>query len=762
MKRLPLKLVAALAVSLLLPQMMTAGVVNYTATYDLAKITIGIESLGGVAYNTVNYPGLYNSGEPGAPSLPIDYINFSVPYNAANFKVTSVLRDNAIVNTGNYMVLPCQQSWHANSITLPSNTIYSSNTYYPASNVWVVDSGFLAGENHIVTVAVMPVSFLHHETGDIMLNQLRETHAIDISLSYETSNSPTLEAIVKRDTVLRNKGYKLAQRMVVNPDDVLGFGVPTNAQTYNSPYLQPDGLQSERYDYIVVTVPNLLHSMRRLVAFNRQKGYSVKLVTVNDAVTDPLAGQGDVPEGYGTPYLTYIDDAGKLRQYLREHYYNYGTQYVLLAGSQVPFRNKFGGASDMYYSDLSYDWQSMFDFKGELSVGRLLGTDANVFDNYTDKLFRYELNPGNGSVSYVNNCMILEDYDHETCFSGGFVNNADTLVSAAMIEDIITGNDVINLINNNHYGIVGSFNNGTPSYINLDDENGDVTAHYIWAVDTVKVPSSIMDGEYGNGLNNLQNKDYPIIWCSESGNTIPYCAVNGYEVDLNFGMSFTMGKDYGGPAYMGLSKNVDSFPFSLGMFSSNLLGSLRQSSSTIGEIYLDEKSRYHGNTWEERIACHNLLGDPAIEVWNDTPSQFSNVSVVRGNTTITVSGITSYPVKVAYCNNDGVTGTVEATTSSAIINDVSPNSTVMLCKRNYIPYIAPLVIQNTTLNQSQYVIASDVTMGKTVDSNRTSGQVTITGDIEYEIEHTGEVRFCGGFKVEKGTRFSVKPSTYNK
>ena len=91
-----------------------------------------------------------------------------------------------------------------------------------------------------------------------------------------------------------------------------------------------------------------------------------------------------------------------------------------------------------------------------------------------------------------------------------------------------------------------------------------------------------------------------------------------------------------------------------------------------------------------------------------------------------------------------------------------PNSTVMLYKRNCIPYIAPLVLQNTTINKSQYVIASDIIAGKSVDNNRTNGQVTVTGEIEYEVEHTGEVRLCGGFKVDRGVKFSIKPSNYNK
>ena len=93
-------------------------------------------------------------------------------------------------------------------------------------------------------------------------------------------------------------------------------------------------------------------------------------------------------------------------------------------------------------------------------------------------------------------------------------------------------------------------------------------------------------------------------------------------------------------------------------------------------------------------------------------------------------------------------------------NYALPNSTVMLYKHNYIPFIAPLMLQNVTLNRSQYVIATDVTAGNSIDSIRTPGDVTIPDGMEYEIEATGIVRLEDGFKVEKGATFAVYPSSF--
>ena len=99
--------------------------------------------------------------------------------------------------------------------------------------------------------------------------------------------------------------------------------------------------------------------------------------------------------------------------------------------------------------------------------------------------------------------------------------------------------------------------------------------------------------------------------------------------------------------------------------------------------------------------------------------------------------------------------------SIVIINQISPNSTIMLYKHNYLPYILPLVLQNVELDKSQYVFASDVVAGNSVDidNGRTSGNVTVISGTELEIEATGTVTLQGGFIVQQGATFAVYPSS---
>lgn len=65
-----------------------------------------------------------------------------------------------------------------------------------------------------------------------------------------------------------------------------------------------------------------------------------------------------------------------------------------------------------------------------------------------------------------------------------------------------------------------------------------------------------------------------------------------------------------------------------------------------------------------------------------------------------------------------------------------------------------------SIGKNQYVIASDVAAGSSIDSVREKGEVTVKSGIEYEIEATGTVSLQDGFKVEKGATFAVYPSSF--
>lgn len=776
MRKIRFKPVAAIAAALA-PLMAAAGVINYTATYDNSPI-IGSKSLGGATYTTVAYHNLNNLGQPGTPSLPVDFIRFSVPYNASHFSITATpVYGDAMGLT--YPVYPIQQ-YSMGSITVPDNTIYQTGNIYPSQLAWVVEESMVAGENHVVTVAVIPMTY-QFPNGAGTSDSLRLAQTINLSLDYELSSTPEFHPIIRKDTTLRNKGFDRTREKVVNPQDVRANAAPLT----NTPIISYDPHDPQESDtitnpetYLIITTEDLLSSMRRIAAYKRQKGIRVKIVTVDDAVNDPAAGDGDYFP-WGDLPTTYTDDAGKLRNYLRSQYYDKGTDYVLLAGTEVPYRERFGGQADMYFSDLNACWMYSIhaerEKEGELFVGRLLGTESQQIDDYTNKLFRYELNPGNGNGSYLQRALFTEAdrFKDYTMFMKESMVNA--IPDTATIHEIPDGNyptgcDILDSIATNQYGFICMYNPGNPSYMNVYGEDIYGRSNYIWALSGVKDVPGIVDLESNNGLNNMSNKDYPAIGYCPINNTMSYDCYSNHDPDINFGESFTMGRNYGGPVYIGMTApseinnfgNISYYDFDL--FSDILGSAITDGDKSLGEAFIEAKSNIQTlfNGWREMASCLNYLGDPGVDMWTGLPQQYSNIIVTRADNGITVSGVPVNSTVVSYCSNDGKTGLVNAASSSVTLSGVSPNSTIMLYKHNYIPYIAPLVIQNTTLDKSQYVIASDVTAGKSVDSGRTNGQVTVTGDIEYEIEHTGEVRFEGGFRVDKGVKFAVRPSIYDK
>ena len=739
----------------------SAGTITHTVTYDPASMTTGTDTLGGVTYTTVHYEGLYNDGIPGMPSLPVDYIRFSVPWNATDFTVEALPMNDVSTNVG-YPVYPCQQHTTPPTLTLPDSAAYYSGTGYPSQKALVVSEGILAGENRIVTVAVLPVTYRHTGTGQSATDVLTVPQAVSVTLGFDLGNNPVLYPVNRRDTVLRNKDYGRVRELVVNPDDVRSNSLSQSSgdhQLLRGYYPEVPDVVENPLTYLIVATPESLKPMRRLAALRRQKGMNVKIVTLSEAVTDPLAGQGDLIDEDGIPTLIYTDDAGKLRQYIRMHYYYGGTQYVLLAGTGVPDR-----AGDWYYSGMDMDWMTYIDYYGELNVGRLLGTQKEQFDNYTDKLLRYELNPGNGDYSYLKKAIATEGVCYpgdgrSGCLSPTFTTITQVFPVPGEIE--VYGCDVIDSINTNHYGLMTSFNDAYPTGINLYADDDDLECHYIWAIDSVKVAPGVNDNETGNGLNLMDNKDYPMVYLSFFGQTIPYSNPSGFGSCINYGESFTTGKDYGGPAYLGMTQDLSVNDLSAPLaqsFQTELTGQ----HTVLGQALVKAKSSLQPNNtnYESVMTASNLLGDPALDFWTDLPQSSSAITVSRTDNSMTVTGLPTGVITVAYHSNDGETGLKVTSASTITLNDVSPNSTVMVYRHNFIPFIAPLVLQNTDLENSQYVIADDVMIGYDVDSGRTSGNVSVKNGADYEIEASGDVTIPSGFEVELGASFSVYRSTF--
>ena len=779
MKKIPLFPLLMWLMLLSVPFYLCAESISYTAIYNQVP-QIGTDTLGGVTYSTVNYGNLFNNGAPGAPSLPVDYIKFSVPYNATNFSV-NVSVGNSLFALYNlqFMLYPCQSPVCTNDtsnvvISLPDSAIYNSGNFYPTQKAWVVDEGFLAGENHVVTVAVMPFAYKHSSSND----KLKIYNQITVTLNYDLGNTPSISPIVSVNENARNDGFKLTESIVVNPNDVSSFAPNSSTvDTLFRPYHVPNiNGPLTKYPYLIVTTSQLSHSLRRLVALKKQKGINVKLVTVDEIMSDPYAQYGDVVTVNGVPIVTYTDNPGIIRQYLKMAYWYNQSRYLLLAGTDVPYRKYpiFIGdvPTDMYYSDLTGNWMTgNMDKYPEYNVGRLLAKTKEQITNYTDKLFRYELNPGNGDYTYLRRALYTEAVNmiDDSRKVGKYMNSIcpdSTIIQERPHQRYPKACDIIDSINTNKYGFLSTFNHGFPSCIvTYGVGNGGVAysghMYRLWAIDSYKTADSgYSDLETENGLNNINNKEYPCVLYSISCETMPYDLINPLYTDMpmNVGESFTTGKDYGGPAYIGNTRkglnpclrDMETF------FAQRILRGYYK----LGEAEALSKCDY-SDAYDLYLAVvHNLLGDPTLEMWTDIPQQYTNIEIIRTDNSFTVSGLTQDSTIIAVYSNDNQIRTDTVSNSTVTINGISANSSIMLYKHNCIPYIIPLSLQNATLNHSQYVIASDVIAGNSIDSNRTSGDVIIPQGVEYEIEASGKVTIEDGFKVEKGATFAVYPACF--
>ncbi len=226
---------------------------------------------------------------------------------------------------------------------------------------------------------------------------------------------------------------------------------------------------------------------------------------------------------------------------------------------------------------------------------------------------------------------------------------------------------------------------------------------------------------------------------------------------VSVGESFITGKDYGGPVYIGYTRSIDNL--SIERILNKFTIRLNKGQFKLGIADAFSLSDAQSFSFEESLA-HEYLGDPEIELWTNEPQRFSNIAVTHSNSSITITGIAEDSIIVAYCSNKGVIQKKIASPSSVIISTLDHSGTIMVYKHNYLPYISPLFLQKVELNNSQYVIATDVTAGNLVDNNRTPGDVIVKNGVEYEIEASGTVTLNGGFIVEKGATFAVYPASY--
>ncbi len=766
---------------------------THTVTFDRNLLSIDTTVVDSVSYLKLKYLDLWGEGSIGSPELPVHYLRFSVPYNATDFTVT-ITEQNAVTEQYSLPVYPVQPPIPTDlnageqPFVAPDSAIYGSNQYCPVTPVQVANEGFLDGDNHIVTIAVWPISYAP-ANGEILFR-----NSVTVRLDYTLRNgntapasapAPTFRAITRRNVQRVHRwGREQTKLMVVNPSQVDAFA-PISIARAAVPLNEATVLPS--YEYTVVTNRELAPAFDRLLGWKRQKGLSAGVVCIEDILACPDF-QGDT--------LSHIyDSAGKLRAYL-EHAYKLGSlQYALLAGDYTVLPIRYGCLSsysssstvsndskiptDIYFSDFNGNWnkdgdahygeqtQDKVDFYPEIFVGRLLCTTRQEIANYTEKLLRYERNPGNGDYSYLKKAFYCQSDQMQNGNEAEKIKNTwgtvfyqDTVIEefpSYDTESVIspTGAEVIQEMNN-RYGFFSWHGHGAPAGITVRSRGVNVWDNYaIVPFDGVLDIDSIhffyMNVENGHGLDNLTNQDYPAIAYSIACTVTPFDIYGNYNIPYNIGSSFTVAGLYGGPAFLGNTRNgLVSYS---ALLEERFVEQIKSTSCQIGVAEALSKATFSNRRCK---LTHHLIGCPEFSMWTDIPSVYSDISVTRTDHSITVSGAGIAGSKVAITSGVNQQPEVkEATSTNITFANASPNSIVTVYKNNAIPYVAPLYLQNDTLDASQYFQVNDIHIGKAVDTNRTEGNVVIeSGTLTFESN--GDVWIGDGLIIKEGATLIIK------
>ena len=804
-----------------LAPMSAMGQVSHSCTFTLSDWSRQVESFPGYELSAYSYTGLYSSTHPGQPMLPSRRVTLAVPYNATAFTVT-VTDSTAIDTLETFTLKPMPQPRNRDESAgeddpVFDQTIYSTNAFFPASPVIFGGEGYYMGEHHQLTLEVFPMRY------NPVTHQLRRYTNLSFTVSWTTSAAQAAHAIIRNDPYARTVARSEAQSMVANPNQVAQFAPPVMVPLHSplpGDVAGPEepGYGGELYtnmtNYTIITTDSLKHALRKLVALKRQKGYSVTVKTVDQIANDPSLATGDcVPLGDSCTYIS--DTAGKMRQWLRNSFQNNNTQYALMAGKDVPFRysrwennGKTDIPTDWYFCDVNTNWNidgddnygenvlykrelqpglcndSIFDMNPDIYVGRLMFESRDDVENYTQKLLRYELNPGNLNTSYLGRALESSNGNIANTLGIRYARYmqaklADNFSEADLHyipKNSLTPNahDLIQQINNIHYGFLNIEGHGMPNYIhtnrftNFPNANNNLDEPVTYFGNLYGYNSETISSIDGS-LEQLANRQFPSVMYAIACTTTPFDKgaseqdddQSNYYAGRNMGQSFTLGKSYGGAAYIGYTR-----PCSIGNEESGspLLAqkffSLIDTCEHIGKTEAISKQAFTTYIDADALA-NNLMGDPEFTLHHTALTSFNGISISRDNHGVIVSGIDAGDdaATVSICNNTNQFQ-IKTHGDSVSFTLFDPNSLVMVRARGKLPYISPLVLQNTSINRSQYVIANNVLAGNHVDNGRTAGDVTIAPGVDYEIEHKGSVTLAPGFKVEKGATFSVTPSEY--
>jgi len=536
--------------------------------------------------------------EPGAPEMPTITYNYSLPPNQT-IKELSIIEEKWVEIPGHFNIYPKQKSVSIEDnrvFTPPNPVIYNSESPFPYSVIINHLSGNLRGYR-IAQFSVAPFRYSPRGGKLWILKKLKVEVRIT---SCETGISPKRQSRLSKTTfenfvsaIVLNKSQAPPSYTEENPEDL----TPTELPSLFGPPV----------DLLIITTDPQIPGYEKFAQSKRLSGFNTVVKTLS----------------WIRQHYNGIDDAERVRNFVREAVQYWGVSYVLLGGDvpeiptrwiwMVPLLNSWPVhiTTDLYFSDLDGSWdcdgdrkfgemEDSIDFYPDVFVGRITSTNSYMVLDYLDKLRSY-LFPTNFThqikTLFVSSQfhVPLDAYFMAVRLSGHiplYLNKSfiDEAGLRAFRDSIYAG-----------YGLITVLAHGD--------------------VNLVRV-RTFPSREYAvnHFFDSLTNNTYPLM-------VVITCYSNPFELDC-LGEHWVMNPSGGGVGYIGPTSSSSAYDHEWYvaslfdyLFALPLAGSLAFSKIP----YIPGSQT---DNWRRMLQFSiTLLGDPTLNLWDSIPKQFNSVVI---------------------------------------------------------------------------------------------------------------------------------------
>ncbi|MBN1421175.1 MAG: hypothetical protein JXP34_20550 [Planctomycetes bacterium] len=364
--------------------------ITQSLAYDARDLRV--RAAGG--YDMIDLKGCASTDRIGEPQLPVDIVRVVLP-PGTDVAACTLLEAETRSLPGEYAVGPVQRQRILSDVTgnmrssppvEPVASVYASGDPYPAQVATYVSTGTMGGLA-VASFAVHPLRYVPKEKRLVFHPAIR----------FRITLAPSARSVAPPRGA---SSVEAAAKLLANREDLEAI----LAESSDARRLKGGAGEVEEYAYVIVTDEAFVPAFQPLADWKTRKGVPARIVTTSWIYAE----------------FPGVDEAEKIRAFIRYARDAWGTTWVLLGGDVARIPTRFAYAMDcaagfeldendipcdLYYSDLDGTWNAGGDpdVYGEVAddvdlypdvyVGRAPANTAAQAGAFADKVLTYEKNP---------------------------------------------------------------------------------------------------------------------------------------------------------------------------------------------------------------------------------------------------------------------------------------------------------------------------------------------------------------------------------